>query len=83
MREGDTPALETAAHERDDRLAQLLSELTEAARKGEKADVEAAAARHPDVGGELRELWAAAQLAEALTRLTPTPHRSASPALPC
>jgi serine/threonine-protein kinase len=63
--------METAAGERDDRLARLLTELTEAARKGQSADVEAAAARHPDVGGELRELWAAAQLADALTRPGP------------
>jgi serine/threonine-protein kinase len=57
----------------DERLARILTELTEAARRGEPADVEGAAARHPDVAGELRELWAAAQLAEALTFRTGPP----------
>src|SRR5437868_1368852 len=50
---------------RDELLAQLLGELTEQLRAGEPADVESLAQRHPDLGDELRELWAAAQMAEA------------------
>ena len=49
---------------RDQRLADLLAELGEQARQGREPDVEAAAARYPDLAGELRELWAAVQIAE-------------------
>jgi serine/threonine-protein kinase len=65
---------------RDRRLADLLAELTEQARQGRPPDLESMAAAHPDLGAELRELWAAAQFAEEFTR--PTPRARASPATP-
>ena len=52
--------------DRDERLAALLLELTESARLGLTTDVEVLAARHPDLAVELRDLWGAAQVAEAL-----------------
>jgi eukaryotic-like serine/threonine-protein kinase len=51
----------------DQLLADLLAGLSEKARLGQDADVEAVAARHPGLAQELRELWAAVQIAEAFT----------------
>ena len=60
---------------RDEALAGLLSELAEQRRQGGRPDVDALAARHPDLAAELRALWAAAQFADefARPRLTPCP----------
>jgi serine/threonine-protein kinase len=52
----------------DELLGRLLNELTEQLRAHGKADVEALANQHPDLAVELRELWAAAQIAEELAR---------------
>jgi len=49
---------------RDELLAQLLGELTEQQRTGRQPDLDALASQHPLVADELRELWAAAQIAE-------------------
>src|SRR5262249_44809204 len=74
--------------ERDERLAGLLAELSEQARRGAAPDVDALAARHPDLGAELRELWAAAQFADAFAGATPRtvpvgpPAPAATPAAP-
>jgi serine/threonine-protein kinase len=57
-----------AASDRDERLAQLLGEMTEKARQGQQIDVEGIARTHPDLAVELRELWAAVQFAEEFTR---------------
>jgi eukaryotic-like serine/threonine-protein kinase len=54
--------------DRDQLLADLLADLGEQARQGRDPDLEAAAARHPDLAQELRELWAAVQIADAFTR---------------
>jgi serine/threonine-protein kinase len=54
--------------DRDVRLAALIADLTKQQRIGQVADVDAAARTHPDLAGELRELWAAAQIAEAFVR---------------
>ena len=67
--------------DRDERLAHLLADLSDQARQGRRPDVEAVAARHPDLATELRHLWAAAQFADAFARpsatLPPTgPYRS-------
>src|SRR2546423_2848910 len=63
------PAMPTPdAADRDDRLAGLLAELTQQYRRGQAPDVDAAARTHPDLAAELRELWAAAQVAEAFAR---------------
>ena len=50
---------------RDERLAALLMELTDSSRAG-PADLDALTREHPDLAAELRELWGAAQIAEAL-----------------
>src|SRR5436305_8661778 len=58
--------------DRDERLAQALAELSEEARRGGRADLGAAAARHPDLAGELRELWAAVQFVDEFARPGPS-----------
>jgi serine/threonine-protein kinase len=59
---------------RDERLAALLGQLTEARRCGKSAEVNALARQHPDLADELRALWVAVQLAEEFA-----PARSAEP----
>src|SRR5262249_54481254 len=49
--------------DRDERLASLLDRLAAEVRAGRAADVDAAARDHPDLAGELRELWAVAEFA--------------------
>jgi serine/threonine-protein kinase len=54
-----------SAVQRDELLAELLESLSAKARRGQPADIDAVAAEHPDLAAELRELWAAAQFADA------------------
>src|SRR5437764_14619485 len=61
-------AADVTLSDRDTRLAALLDELARARAAGREPDVDAAARRHPDLAAELRQLWAAAQLADALAR---------------
>ncbi len=53
--------------DQDQLLADLLAGLSERVRLGQEADVDAVAALYPDLARELRELWAAVQIAEAFT----------------
>src|SRR5689334_10833735 len=48
---------------RDERLAELLDRLAEDQRAGRVPDPAAAARDHPDLAGELKDLWAVAQFA--------------------
>jgi serine/threonine-protein kinase len=70
-----TPSTLPPDADHDERLAALLAELGEQQRQGRRPDVDAAAARCPDLAQELRELWAAALFADAFTprRLSPPP----------
>jgi eukaryotic-like serine/threonine-protein kinase len=76
----------TTLVERDDRLANLLADLTEQQRRGTAPDIEAAARAHPDLADELRELWATAQFAAAFATPAATaptlPQRTADPVPP-
>ncbi|MEO2091639.1 MAG: serine/threonine protein kinase, partial [Gemmataceae bacterium] len=65
--------------DRDEQLALLLADLSAQARGG-AADVDAAAARHPDLASELKELWAVAQFADlaAASKSTTLPYRTPS-----
>ena len=79
----------TTTTDRDDRLAGLIDRLAADQRAGRVPDIDAAAASDPDLGPELRELWAVAQLAGLARepgfvppptgRYTPTHSRPASP----
>ncbi len=59
--------------DRDARLADLLGALTDDLRAGREPDLDAAARRQPDLADELRDLWAAATIAEELAR-SPSHH---------
>jgi serine/threonine-protein kinase len=72
-----TPAQGDAA--RDELLARLLVQLTEEARQGRQPDLPSVSAEHPEVATELRELWAAAQFAEAFARPAAKSMRPAEP----
>ncbi len=54
--------------DRDAVLAGLLQDLSARARQGQQPDLDAVAIAHPDLATELRQLWAAAQFAEAFVR---------------
>ena len=43
--------------ELDVRLAELLGEMSEAARQGEDVDIEVHCQQYPELADELRELW--------------------------
>jgi serine/threonine-protein kinase len=50
----------------DEELARLLEELTARARRGEAVDIDEESSRRPDLAAELRQLWGAVMLADAL-----------------
>lgn len=54
--------------DRDRMLAELLNQLSDRRRRGEPADISAIASAHPELTAELRQLWAAHELAEVLGR---------------
>ena len=56
------------SHDVDSLLIDLIGRLTDDLRAGRGPDVESAAREHPEVAGELRELWAAALIAEELAQ---------------
>src|SRR5687768_10548656 len=58
--------------DRDERLAALLDDLAWQHRHGNTPDLGPVTRQHPDLADELRQLWAAAQLADALARPAPT-----------
>jgi serine/threonine-protein kinase len=59
---------QTPAEEREQRLAHLLSELSDQRRNGRMPDLDTVAAQHPDLAAELRELWGAVLLADELAK---------------
>lgn len=50
------------------RLAAVVANLADRLCRGEEADVEAAAAEHPDLADELRELWPAIRQTDSIAR---------------
>jgi serine/threonine-protein kinase len=53
---------------RDERLARLLEGMTADYRSGRQPDLARLAVEHPDLSGELRELWAAVMIADAVAQ---------------
>ncbi len=51
---------------RDELLARLLAEMTDDAQRGRPVDLDEVGRRHPELRGELRELWGAVMVAEAI-----------------
>ena len=68
----------------DERLAGLLEKLSDRTRQGQPCGIDDEMAAHPDLAGELRELWAAAQVADIFARAssprTPRPGPKPVPA---
>jgi serine/threonine-protein kinase len=64
----------------DQRLAEVLAEMTAELRNGHRPDLEAFAARYPEVGEELRQLWGTALLAQEF--VSPAPERLTAPPIP-
>ena len=56
----------TLAAQRDEQLAELLERMTQQQCAGQPPDLEALTAKHPELSAELRELWAAVQVAEGV-----------------
>src|SRR5438034_11638890 len=48
----------------DERLAQILSDVTDRIRRGESPELQALLQQHPDLAAELKEIWPALALAE-------------------
>jgi serine/threonine protein kinase len=59
-------AIATSSAERDEALARLLLFMTDELRAGRLVDVESLGREHPSLSVELRELWAAVQVAEGV-----------------
>lgn len=56
----------SAGPDRDEQLARLLTYMTDELRAGHVIDVATLVRKHPHLSDELRELWAAAQVAEGV-----------------
>ncbi|UUO06887.1 serine/threonine protein kinase [Blastopirellula sp. J2-11] len=54
------------ADQRDERLAALIDQLTSQVQAGQSVDLDHVAASHPDLASDLRELWGAVMLADAV-----------------
>jgi predicted Ser/Thr protein kinase len=52
--------------DRDERLALLLAELTDAVQQGQAVDLNAVCGQHTDLAHELRQLWGAVMVADAV-----------------
>src|SRR5262245_31442162 len=64
----EPPTSAEPAADRDERLAVLLDDFARQQRAGQAPDLDAAARLHPDLADEFRQLWAAAQFADARAR---------------
>jgi serine/threonine-protein kinase len=53
---------------RDEHLAQILADVSEQQRCGQKPDLDALSRQHPDLADELRQLLAIAQIADEISR---------------
>jgi serine/threonine-protein kinase len=60
------PADDNPSSDHEARLAELLAELADRAQQGEIVDIDDAVRQHPDFADELRELWGAVMLADAV-----------------
>ena len=61
---------------RDEKIAGLLDELVAKERSGEMVDIEMEIRKHPEFADEMRELWAAVMLADAVALPSSSPSSS-------
>ncbi len=73
------PQPDDAASEHDQQLAGLLSELSDRVRRGESVDLETECRAHPELARELRELWGAVLVADAVGSVARTGGDDAGP----
>jgi len=57
-------ATEPTVARSDERLALLVSELTDRVQRGEPVDLESECRRHPELAKDLRELWGVIMMAK-------------------
>jgi serine/threonine-protein kinase len=62
--------MSTASH--DELLAKLLDQFVAQMRTGRRPDIEAAAREHPEMAAELRQLWGAVMVADAVAEYSST-----------
>jgi len=62
--------------DRDQRLADLLAQLSDGAQRGEQVNIESVCSEHPDLAAEIRELWGAVLFADVAA--TQSSHNSYS-----
>jgi serine/threonine-protein kinase len=60
------PASDSASSDHEALLAELLGRLADRAQQGEIVDIDEVARQHPQLADELRELWGAVMLADAV-----------------
>ena len=68
--------------DRDEQLANILAELSDRAAQGEEINIEAESKAHGDLGEELRELWGAVMLANAVGSQVDKPNLPTTPVTP-
>ena len=81
----------TEEFDRDEILSRLLSELSDRAASGEQVDILEVAKSHPDLAAELKELWGAVMIADAVGKdasdatigSSPGPDITSALELPC
>ena len=61
----DSPSSDASSN-RDEVLSLLLSELSDRVSKGEVVNIEAVTQQYPDLAAELKELWGAVMIANAV-----------------
>ncbi len=61
-----TPAGDESSSQHEERLAALLGELADRAQSGEIVDIDEVGQQYPDYAADLRELWGAVMLADAV-----------------
>jgi tRNA A-37 threonylcarbamoyl transferase component Bud32 len=66
----------------DQRLAHILSEVTDRMRRGESPELKALQQQYPDLAGDLQEIWPALVLAEELAQPSPDHEEQTSAPVP-
>lgn len=85
------PAASSSADDvQEQKVAELLSRLSEQVQRGEKVDIDAVCAAHPEIAGELRSLWGVVRVAQdvgarasSFAEDSKPSTFSAAPVLPC
>jgi serine/threonine-protein kinase len=77
-----SPRRSASQEDRDQVLARLLEQMTAEARAGKAPAFDSLAREHPDLSAELRELWAAVMIADAVALHSTQTLNAAAPSAP-